>query len=237
MSKPDSVTKAINYLEQRHAEISAAVSHELQPFIDGMYATGAQSKEFRIFRESYLAYQEKYEGKKQLFQSITKMATPPSLLRLPVEKAYLLFVYLGTIESVGNSIVDILVMLLVANGRDFHIECRHTTPRIKHVVSIGELEVERVPLTTKLNFLRDNGISELVKIIDSDLRNAIAHLDFEVKEDAIYFRKKPAEAVVADGLFDLLFALSRVRELLDKLAKDRGIAPEDKKDESKKSSQ
>ena len=116
-----------------------------------------------------------------------------------------LFTYMGLVESIGNTLVNIVVMVLVANGRDFHIECRYATPRIKHAISIKELEDERVPLTTKLNFLRDNGIKKLTAIIDSELRNEIAHLRFDFRKNRVVIKGKPASEIASAGTVRLIY--------------------------------
>jgi hypothetical protein len=107
---------------------------------------------------------------------------------------FYVFSYLGLVESLGNSIVDLLVLLLVANGRDFHIECLRTTPRIKHALTIEDLEKEKVPLTTKLNFMRDNNLRFIASLIDTDLRNTIAHLKFETREAKSMLKAKREKA-------------------------------------------
>jgi hypothetical protein len=107
---------------------------------------------------------------------------------------FYVFSYLGLVESLGNSIVDLLVLLLVANGRDFHIECLRTTPRIKHALTIEDLEKEKVPLTTKLNFMRDNNLRFIASLIDTDLRNTIAHLKFETREAKSMLKEKREKA-------------------------------------------
>lgn len=215
--------KFVELLEKRGTEVKTKVSSELQPFLDGIYMTGAMSRNFKVFKESYLEFQNRYESKRRILDSILQVENIS--ISETKDKVYMLFVYLGTIEGIGNSVADILVMLLVANAIDFHIECQHRTPRIKHVSSLKDLEEERVPLTTKLNFLRDNGISELTRIIDSELRNAIAHLKFDLKENEIYVKGKPAAEIVTLGLTDLLFGTGAAVELLDQLAKAKGIVP------------
>jgi hypothetical protein len=107
---------------------------------------------------------------------------------------FYVFSYIGLVESLGNSIVDLLVLLLVANGRDFHIECLRTTPRIKHALTIEDLEKEKVPLTTKLNFMRDNNLRFIASLIDTDLRNTIAHLKFETREAKSMLKAKREKA-------------------------------------------
>ena len=126
-----------------------------------------------------------------------------------------LFTYLGTVETFGNTIVDIVVMLVIANGRDFHIECEYRTPRVRHVEGISDLR--KVSLTTKLNFLRDNGIRTLPSMIDSKLRNDVAHLNFTFDPDTeeIFIRKKPAREVLLEGIKEL----NMVFEVYDELQK------------------
>jgi len=198
-------------------EIKENIRKELEPFLDGIRTMGAMSRNFRLFKEAYKDFLRKHGRALSIAEVLLKVKVLPT--NEVVEDLTELFTYMGLVESVGNSIVNIIVMLLVANGRDFHIECRYTTPRIKHVVSMKDLEDERVPLTTKLNFLRDNGITELASIIDSDLRNKIAHLKFDVREDRIYINRKPASEVANNNIDMLIHAVTTVLLLLTQLTK------------------
>lgn len=108
-------------------------------------------------------------------------------------------------------------MLLVASGRDFHIERAYGTLRIKHATSLGDLEKERVSLTTKLNFPKENGILELTSIIDTEVRNAIAHLRLNFKGNLIYIRRKPAHVLSYIGSRKLLKAIMAVNKLVEQL--------------------
>jgi len=193
--------QAQKLIDERKAQIQGKIRSELCPFLESIQAAAQKSREFSIFKDSLLEFMNKYESKQKIFESMIGEGIPSVTSR--VGELYALFLYLGTVESVGNTVVDILVMLLVANGIDFHIECQHETPHIKHATSIRDLEEERVPLTTKLNFLRDNGISEVAKIMDSQLRNDIAHLNFQVKENRTYIRNKSAAEVLLLSVSDL----------------------------------
>jgi len=198
-------------------EIKDNISKELEPFLDGIRTMGSSSRNFRLFKEAYKGFLKKHNRALAIAELLIKVKVEPT--NKVVGDLTELFTYMGLVESVGNSIVNIIVMLLVANGRDFHIECRYTTPRIKHVVSIKDLEDERVPLTTKLNFLRDNGITELALIIDSELRNKIAHLEFDVRKDRIYIKGKPAFEVANNNIYRLLQAVTIILLLLTSLTK------------------
>jgi hypothetical protein len=127
-----------------------------------------------------------------------------------------LFNYLGFVETVGNTTVDIIIMLVIANGIDFHIESQHETPRIRHVNHIFDLD--DVPLRTKLNFLRENGIKTIPSIIDCNLRNDIAHLNFTFDPDTkeITLRGRPLKSVVEEG-FKRFMPIFSVYDELDRL--------------------
>lgn len=110
-------------------------------------------------------------------------------------------------------------MLLVASGRDFHIERLYKTPRIKHALSIEDLKEERVPLTTELNFIKENGLSKLASTIDNQFRNDIAHLKFDIKENMIYIRGKPALLTCIIGSTKLMETQNSLLAQLEPLAK------------------
>lgn len=77
--------------------------------------------------------------------------------------------------------MDMLVVLLVTNERDFHVERIHGLPQIVHAANFDDLE--HVPLAAKMAFLERNGLKETSKFIDRLLRNDIAHLDFNIDEE------------------------------------------------------
>lgn len=213
-------------LEKWQKKIENEITSELTPFLDGIRRSGAQSRNFKLFKEAYKHFEKKRESKMKILGVLFPTYPSPEIsLDNIKDVVYTLFIYLGLIESLGNNTVDILVMLLVANGRDFHIESRHTLPRIKHAVSMEDLEKERVPLTTKLSFLEVNGIEKLTKIVDSDLRNAIAHLRFEIRKNEIYVKGKPASSIVIEGMIEMNMGIKVVETLLSQLAEERGFGP------------
>jgi len=197
--------------ESDYTAIKNRTKSELQPYLDGIRT---KREAFELFRDSFSDFVGRFLKTWNLFFVLVK-----GFLQAPAT-AHALFLYLGCIESLGNSIVDIVVMLLVANGKDFHIECRYATPRIKHAKSINDLENERVPLAAKLNFLKDNGIKELPRLLDNELRNDIAHLKFDVRGDLIFIRKKPADKILSSNFENLINALRATEECLSEVATD-----------------
>lgn len=91
-----------------------------------------------MFKKAILDFKERIIRAAELTMWLNRDSS-----KIPSE-TYKTFAYLRLVESLGNTTVDLVVMLFVVNGRDFHIECQHTIPRIKHAVSIKDLEKERV---------------------------------------------------------------------------------------------
>lgn len=226
------ITQAEAQFEKEADRIRKSIRSELEKFLNGVKIINTESRNFKLFSEAYKYFDKKFKDNARLFNAISRKGW--LVFHDVKDVAYLLFLYLGMIESLGNSIVNILVMLLVANGRDFHIECRgYRMPRIRHVVSIKEdLEKERVFLGTKLSFLQENGLKVLTSIIDSELRNAIAHLNFTIKEDGFYVKvrkrkggkeEKPVLIATIIGLRKLWLAIETTRESLNQLAEEKKL--------------
>jgi hypothetical protein len=90
------------------------------------------------------------------------------------------------------------------------------------------LENEKVPLTTKLNFIKDNNLGFLASLIDTKLRNTVAHLKFEIKDSNVYVRgKKGFHHLTRKYLDDVLSKMVRgtveTARLLDSLMKEKGV--------------
>ena len=94
-----------------------------------------------------------------------------------------LFHYLGFVESVASTFIDLLVLLVIFSGKDFHVERHRKIPRIIHAETLSDLRGSEVSLSSKLSFLKRYGIKHSLKMIDRNLRNNIAHLDFEITKD------------------------------------------------------
>lgn len=79
--------------------------------------------------------------------------------------------------------------------------------------------------------MRENGFGKLVSLIDTDLRNCIAHLKFEIEKDEIYLKvktkgkvkRRPIFPMLFDNMLNLLVASGYIEGRLSVLAEDRGI--------------
>ena len=94
----------------------------------------------------------------------------------PVSQAYAkLFAYLGLVEGLGVTLIDITSLLLIANGKDMHFR---KGGGIMHVSRFSDLH--KLNLSYKLEFLEAHELGFISEIVDRHLRNTIAHLGFTV---------------------------------------------------------
>lgn len=195
---------------------------QLKSLIDSVIKMRRKSKISRAFKENLLKIKTQNSKIHQTYNYMADQldileeelsAVPESSVRFFFNIA---FFYLGLVEMTGNFLADFVIAHLIATGHDFHIECAYRTPRIKHVVYLKELEEERVSLATKLNFIEDCGITIFRSIINTRLRNDIVHMNFDIKEDTVYIRGKPAIEMINSSIFKMLAA----RDAHDDLMKE-----------------
>jgi len=209
-------------IDKKEEQTYIKLVSELEPYFKGIKALDIKSKEFQLFKKNYKYFFNKFTEKLKIFANLFIFKDDVSISDIKGQLTQL-FAYLGTVESVGNAIVDFLVMLLVSNGIDFHIECKYGTPKIMHATSIKQLEKERVSLGTKLNFLRENNIKTIPSIIDNTLRNRIAHLDFRIKENHVFIKDKDAFPQVHIAQRKLSFLIGAMIVLLVNLGNELGL--------------
>lgn len=164
------------------------IKTELEPFITKITAiTPKRSLEYLRFKENFIEWNERFvraiemmgivqsieSFEPQLWQDLK--TKPESQRQLSVLHLYR---YLGSVESVGTTILDLLVVLLIANGYNFHVERVREVPRIVHAVDFKDLR--HTSLQSKIEFIKRNGLKKTSKFIDRELRNAIAHLSFKM---------------------------------------------------------
>jgi hypothetical protein len=87
--------------------------------------------------------------------------------------------FMGLVESLGNALADMLLILFIANGKAVHTRF----PYVRHVNSFFELK--QLDLDYKLYLLKGENVSVISKILNLDLRNVVADLEFSVDENGI----------------------------------------------------
>lgn len=185
---------------------------ELEPLIRKVFTAKAKAEpEYLRFRKNVNVWQRRFTVAYELSRVITNIGVDkifiPRPLRTTIQKrkelSFInLFRYLGLVESIGVSLVDMLVLMLVATGHDFHVERIHKEPRIVHATSFDDLK--NATLASKLAFLRRNGLTECAKLIDRKLRNDIAHLSFEIDSQGKIKTKHCKELDIENRIFTFI---------------------------------
>jgi hypothetical protein len=207
----------MQYLRTKKKKIET----ELEPFIDGIRTMVKDSVGFTMFSKAYRDYASKYDHYSKIVQYFSKGLS--KLTENPKDKMQWLLWYLGLLEGINHTTLNMLIMLLKANQDQIQITYPTNTPRIKHALSLDELEETFIPLTAKLNFLNENGLKETTSLIDTELRNAVAHFKFDIKNDDIYLEGKRAMPLITDGIFKLLTIFAGVHDCLGMLDIVKGV--------------
>lgn len=163
------------------------IGSELNPLITYLYRLGATDPRYIQFKQNLEEWNERFsktietigtvESIQQFqIQIYEQLKKEPSKRRLLTVIG--LFRYLGLVESIGALHIDLLILLLVAGGKHFHVERGHDVPRVVHATYLKDLR--RATLASKISFLERNKLKETSKMVDVDLRNSIAHLDFRI---------------------------------------------------------
>lgn len=86
------------------------------------------------------------------------------------------FVYMGLFESSVTNLIDLVLMIFVVNHHDFYVYNNRAYAR-----SLDDLD--NASLGEKLAFLNYHDLRIFSQNLNKDLRNKVAHMDFEVNED------------------------------------------------------
>jgi len=141
----------------------------------------------RIMRNNFAKCYEKWLESERISRILRDIKTRDEFncFRPESQSMIKMLVYLGLVESVGVTLMDIILLMLVANGKEIHTRGAHA----KHVETFEDLE-SIWDLDYKLSFLDSVEISIFrEKIINKDLRDKIAHLRFKIQDDGTIQKK------------------------------------------------
>jgi hypothetical protein len=199
-------------MKSNEDEMVQRIKSELRPYLNGIQGLDINSRRYKLFRVAYEEFRERDEQTREIWSYPMKgLFTKTHTVKDSIQW---MFSYLGLVEILGTALADILIMLLVANGIDFHIDSSWKSPNIKHALTLKDLEGKYVPLGLKLSFLRENGILTLCSIIDTKTRNQIAHMKFQVKDRQVLIEGKPVEQSLLAMSTELLHASKVITDLL-----------------------
>jgi len=197
-------------------KMKVKIKHELEPLVNKILSLS--DEDLLEFGEEYKHYLIQYITSLNIINSFT-LENDHKILRTSIkEQVLLLYTYLGMVESVGNWTTNILIMLLIASGKDFHIKI----PILRHVQSLKDLEKTYVPLKMKLDFLREYGIKTYPSVIDNKLRNDIAHFNFKIENNVVTLKGKKVWELVYPNIRRIQSANAVIGELFDDLGKTLG---------------
>lgn len=95
--------------------------------------------------------------------------------------------YLTSIETNGDLAVNMMLLLLAADGDYIHLQPDRDHWYVRHAVGFKDLENPNLPLGTKLDYLSLHGLGFFKKWIKKTLRNRIAHGDFDIDTEGNFF--------------------------------------------------
>ena len=155
---------------------------ETEKLLKSMFHTIEIAKEFHypefvIFNEMCNSFKERWKEALNVSEILRGLKTEIRYPSLRYKSMSKMLAYLGLVESLGASLVDAVLILFISNGKDVHTR----GPMTRHVTKVKELE--KIDLSYKLNFLKNEGLELFNKLINRDVRNTIAHLNFTVQND------------------------------------------------------
>lgn len=95
--------------------------------------------------------------------------------------------YLTSIETNGNLAVNLMLLLLTADGDYVHLQPDRKHLYMRHAIRLKDLETPSLSLGNKLDFLISHGLVFFEKWINTTLRNRIAHADFDIDMEGNFF--------------------------------------------------
>jgi hypothetical protein len=209
---------------QKDLEFQKKIEYDLQPFLDKIIKSPKTDIDLvkDTLEKSFVPNRKMHELMETIFHANAQIDENATI----TEQIHEMFTYLGLVESLVNYYVDILVMVKVAGGIDFHMESLKDTPRINHAMCIEDLQNNYVSLKTKLNFLSGSGLKLFVSTTDNarKLRNDIAHFKIRLENGKILLRNKPVHEIISINQRKIVNCINRTNWVLFLLAVELDIA-------------
>jgi hypothetical protein len=122
------------------------------------------------------------------------------------------YVFLGLFETTVTNLVDLIIMFFIADGHDFYVYNKRA-----YAHSLDDLD--EASLGEKLIFLNRHGLQVFSQNINKELRNKVAHMDFDIEPDG--------KISIENQRYDLdneIYKLMGFLLLLTAVLEDSGIA-------------
>jgi hypothetical protein len=153
---------------------------------------------------------KKSERISRILKELKTEVEQPSEIHKSMSK---LLVYLGLVESLGVTLVDMALMLLIESGKAVHTR----GPFPKHITSFEELQKERMNLENKLELLKEEKLNLFKKSVNPALRNMIAHLNFTIDNEGKIKDKGNNEIVIDEEIAKFWKGVDTIKLALEDL--------------------
>jgi hypothetical protein len=136
---------------------------------------------YEIFKQNRSELYERWVEANRVSEILKDIKAKEILESLPPESASMnkMLVYLGLVESLGNALANMVLMLLIANGQEIHTR----SPPIRHVKCLDELE--DLDMSNKMKHLDSEGLVVFKDILNQSIRNIVAHLKFTIDKQGV----------------------------------------------------
>jgi len=167
-------------------ELYDNVKKQLEPIFAKFYKT---SESYRIYKVSVNLLLKKLDRINAIQKSLIEWDNLVNEKAFPIKYVRLMdtFTYLLQVEMFGNHFVNLTLLLMVGKGDFLHLNPDYKHRYVRHAKSLKDIESPTLTLSTKLDFLKANGINFFDKWINRRLRNKIAHGDFFIDEGGKFF--------------------------------------------------
>jgi len=132
---------------------------------------------YEIFKRNCMEFYEKWKEAQEISEILRGLKSDVNYNNDRLKSMSKMLAYLGLVESLGITLMDVALIFLIANGKEVHTR----GPLIKHVTSFEELK--DLDLGYKLEFLKDERLNLFKEFINKDVRDHIAHLKFKIKNN------------------------------------------------------
>lgn len=186
-------------------EITDEVTKQLTPVFSDFYPSTQQYRLFRKYSQRFYQENERITDFltnhlnfcRNFHLGIDRGIEDSKIQGNPISQTLFLdaITYLLETEIFGTAYVDRVLLLLIGKGIDFHLEPDYEHRYTRHAKTLEDLQAPYLSLAIKQDFLAANGITFFSKMIDRNLRNKIAHMDYTIENDCFYFKNREGKKV------------------------------------------
>jgi len=98
------------------------------------------------------------------------------------------FSYMAFVEAMATPYIDLSILLLSTEGDFFHVGPDRKHNYVRHAMSLSDLDSPSVSMANKLDYLESCGLPFFSKWVDRDLRNTIAHMNFDIDDNGDFLK-------------------------------------------------